>query len=115
MEFIEAKKNPNSILKMLSKKVEERSPKYEGKRNKKAEIREAHSPASASLARPCHIAGRPVVLGHRCTVVRPVARPCLACFARVVRHFALLGARGFLDPLIFLERTFKVLFSIETR
>ena len=44
--------------------------------------------------------------------VRPVSRLCLACFARVVRRFALLGARGFLDPLIFLELTFEVLFSL---
>ena len=68
------------------------------------------------MARSCHIADPPVlggVLGAR--LVRPVARPCLACFARVVRHFALLGARGFLNPLIFLEHTFEVLFSIETR
>ena len=40
--------------------------------------------------------------------------PCLACVTRVVRRFALLDARGFLDLLIFLELTFEVLFSIET-
>jgi len=68
-----------------------------------------------STAMPCHIAGRPAVLDHGRTVVRPVTRPCLACFTRVVRRFALHGARGFLDPLIFLELAFQVLFSIETR
>ena len=69
-----------------------------------------------STDRPCHIAGRPMLgglLGAR--PVRLVARPYLACFARVVRRFALLSARGLLDPLIFLELTFEILFSIEAR
>jgi len=65
--------------------------------------------------------GRATMLaGLRCWVMG--ARSCallparvFTCFARVVRRFALLGARGFLDTLIFLELAFKVLFSIEIR
>ena len=94
------------------------------KRNKKTQKREtARTSPRHDLAWPCQVArschparpGRATLLAGLCWVASWVHGPCLACFARVVRRFALLGARGFLDPLIFLEFTFEVLFSIETR
>ena len=82
------------------------------KRNKKTQKCETvRTPPRHQLARP----SRATLLAGLCWVASWVHGPCLACFARVVRRFALLGARGFLDPLIFLEFTFEVLFSIETR
>jgi len=116
MEFIEAKINPNSTLKNALKKVKESSPKNEGKsRIKRPKSRNrTDAPAQTvpggmvvppSTARPCQISGRPVVLG--------LGARSVSC--HVFLRFALLGARGFLDPLIFLEITFEVLFSIKIR
>jgi len=50
---------------------------------------------SARGARPCHPCGT------------PVCSPTFLCFAN-------LGARDFLEPLIFLEITREVFFSVET-
>jgi len=61
------------------------------------------------LARPCQVAR----MGARSCALLPAR--VFAYFAHVVRRFALVGARGFFDPLIFLELAFEVLFSIETR
>ena len=46
-----------------------------------------------------------------CTTVHPC---CMPVPCTVFLCFAILDARGFLEPLIFLEIAFKVLFSIET-
>jgi len=112
MEFIEAKINPNSTLKMLSKRSRRGPLKVKQRRIKKAE---KPNPRRNNLARPgTSLAGRPCwVLDAQS--VRPIPARVSACFARVVRRFALLGARGFLDPLIFPKITFEVIFSIQTR
>jgi len=96
MEFIEAKVNPNSTLKMLSKKVEERSPKLKEKRVLKSpKIANRTNPAAAHLARSCHPAwpGRATLLADRAgwfLGARSCARlsACVfACFARVLPRF----------------------------
>ena len=99
MEFIEAKIDHNSTLKMPSKQVEERSPqKWRKKRVKKARksrtARNRAAPDTAqpgtvvppSTARPCHFSGRPCrVLGARS--VRPISARVLPHFARVLPCF----------------------------
>jgi len=59
----------------------------------------------------CHFFGRRTVILPGCMAVHScrtsVACPILLCFT-------LLGARGFLEPQIFLEIAREVLFSIET-
>ena len=106
MEFIEAKINHNSILKMLSKRSRKRPPKVMKNPHKKGRNRETAHPR----------AGTPgtAVLGHGCMAVRPVARPCFRLFCACCPPFCSSWCQGFLDPLIFLEITFEVLFSIET-
>jgi len=73
----------------------------------------------ATHAQPCawRTASRPLVLpvlaasAWGCTVVHPCGTPVRSS---VFLYFAILGARGFLKPLIFLEITREVFFSIET-
>ena len=97
MEFIEAKIDPNSTLKMLSKRPRRGPQNMKQKRNKKTQKCETvRTPPRHQLARP----SRATLLAGLCWVASWVHGPCLARFARVVRRFALLGARGFLDPLI---------------
>jgi len=128
MVFIEAKRDPNSTLKMLSQKVEERSKSEEKNAFKKPENREPHEiaphPTRPSLARPCQVARscHPVRPGHArswvhgpCVQFPPVCCLFSRVFCLVFLRFGLLGARGVLHPLLFLELTFEVLFSTKTR
>ena len=98
-------------------------PKNEGKQNIKTEkcrIAWDRTPARpCTNARPCvhqRTAMRPyspaALFYLECTAVHPYRTP-VPC--AVFLYFAILNAQGFLEPLIFLEITFKVLFSIETR
>jgi len=109
MEFIEAKMNPNSTLKMLSKRSRKGPPKNDGKTHIKSR-----------KSRNRHTRAAPAWHGQAMPIFWPAGRvgswvhgPCarlparfLPRFARVVHRFTLIGARGFLDPLIFLELTF---------
>ena len=115
------KLNPKFTLKELSKKSREVL-KNEGKpRIKKAENRESFS----APAQTWH--DRATQQGLAVPLLWPAGRagswvhsPCallparvLTCFARVVRCFASLDPRGFLEPPIFLEIAREVFFSIK--
>ena len=108
MEFIEAKINPNSTLKMLSKGRGE-VPKYEGKlriKGQKSQTRTAprrSTPGTAvpggtvrqcQGARSCHLArpGRATLLAGLCWVASWAHGPCARLLARVLPVSRVLSA-----------------------
>ena len=86
MVFIEAKRDPNSTLKLLSQKVEERSKSEERNAFKKPENREpgmampGGTVVPPRTARPCHFSGPPAVPGLGCKVRARSFRARLASF-----------------------------------
>ena len=132
MGFIEAMLNPKFLPKVLLKEGLEVPPKNKGKQNIKTEKTQNYAVLDAALpytnTRPPvppvqrRTAGRASVFaGCACSAsgawpCTPVVCPCrtpVPC--TVFLRFAILDAQGFLEPLIFLEIAFNVLFSIETR
>jgi len=126
MGLLRPKLNPNSTLKYALKKVERAVPNSEGKPNLKG--RKIAKPSSRQ--RPTWHGramwhGRATQHGQVVPLLWSAGRagswvhgraPCCPSVSGLVfLRFALLGARGSLDPLIFLEITFEVDLSIETR
>jgi len=68
-------------------------------------------PCHPSTAWPCHISGRPGCAGLGARFF-PASRASLPRFARALLFF---DARDVLEPLIFLEFTLEVFFSIKTQ
>ena len=108
MEFIEAKIDPNSTQKTLSKRLR-RGPKVEGKtRLKSSKIANRTNPAAAHLARPCQVAwsGQPARPGRATLLAAGAgwsfgAWSCALLSARVLPRFPLflflmLGASSIL-------------------